>query len=350
MTSNADRIPLARAVPKVELHAHLIGSISAQTYVEFGRKYGAQFATEDPRRLFFYDSMPSFLALYESIASFVRTPDDWSEIVYRSLREEHEASGLRYREIFFSPTVFVSIPYAEMVAGLVHGIDRAKADLGVDARLIASIFRNQGAAVAEQMVGDVLAHPHPCVVGIGIDGDENAGPAADFERAYEMARDGGLRTTAHAGERNGPEEVRHALERLKVDRIDHGYGIVYDHGLVAQARERDLHFAATWLSSVSHYPSDPLLNPLSEMLRLGLNVSIGTDDRSMVFSSLMRDLERVAESFGVCDAALVRQNSAALEAAWMPGELRAAIRAEISASLVAARSRAYDDGMADRIG
>lgn len=346
----SDLIPLTRAVPKIELHAHLIGSISAETYLEFGTKYGAQFVTSDPRELFAYDSMPSFLALYESIASFIRTPEDWSEIVYRSLKEEWEASGLRYREVFFSPTVFVDIPYADMVDGLVDGIDRATADFGVDARLIASIFRNQEPVVAEQMVESVLAAPHPYVVGIGMDGDENVGPAADFERAYRVAREGGLRTTAHAGERNGPQEVRHALHELQVDRIDHGYGVVYDRKLVEEVRESDIHFAAAWLSSIAHYPREPRLNPLNEMLQLGLNVSISTDDRSMAFSTLMRDLEQTADAFGLSDATLVRQNSAALEAAWMPDDLRRRIRSEIETALVAARSQAYDQGMADRIG
>jgi adenosine deaminase len=345
-----DPTPLTRAVPKIELHAHLIGSISAETYLEFGQKYGASFSTDDPKQLFFYDSMPSFLALYESIASYIRTPEDWSEIVYRSLREEWEASGLRYREIFFSPTVFVDIPYRDMVDGLVDGIDRANAEFGVDGRLIASIFRNQGGEIAERMVDDVLASPHPYVVGIGIDGDENVGPAADFEKAYWTAREGGLRTTAHAGERNGPQEVRHALHELCVDRIDHGYGIVFDRALIEEARERDIHFAATWLSSISHYPRDPRLNPLCDMLRMGLNVSISTDDRSMVFSTLMQDLEQVADAFSVSDATLVRQNSAALEAAWMPEPLRQRIRNEIETALVEARSQAYDQGMSERIG
>lgn len=345
-----DRLPLTRAVPKVELHAHLIGSISADTYVEFGRRYGAEFPTEDRRALFFYDSMPTFLALYERIASFVRTPDDWSEIIYRSLREEWADSNLRYREVFFSPTVYVDMPYADMVDGLADGIDRASADFGVDARLIASIFRNQDAGVAEAMVADVLAHPHPYVVGIGIDGDENVGPAKEYETAYRMAREGGLRTTAHAGERNGAREVRHALEQLRVDRIDHGYGIAYDRGLMEEARGRGVHFAATWLSSISHYPADRARNPLADMIAAGLDVSISTDDRSMVFSSLQRDLDQLADAFDVSDATLVRCNSAALDAAWMPDDLRARIRDEIETTLVAARAAAYDEGMAERVG
>lgn len=346
----ADLIPITRAVPKVELHAHLIGSISADTYVEFGKKYGATFHTEDRQELFFYDSMESFLKLYESIASYIRTPEDWSEIVYRSLREEHEDSGLRYREIFFSPTVYVDMPYTDMVDGLVDGIHRATTDFGVDARLIASIFRNQGREVAERMVADVLGNPHPYVVGVGIDGDENVSPLDDYEHSYAMAREGGLRTTAHAGERNGPREVRYALEGLQVDRIDHGYGIVYDRTLLDQVRESSIHFAATWLSSISHYPRDPRLNPLADMLSLDLNVSISTDDRSMVFRTLLGDLEEVAQHFGVSDATLVRANSAALEAAWMPDDLRAAIRSEIEDAIVTARAGAYDQGMAERIG
>lgn len=345
-----DPIPLTTAVPKIELHAHLIGSISASTYLEFGRRYGASFPSDDPHTLYRYDSMESFLALYESIASFIRTPEDWSEIVYRSLREEFHDSRLRYREIFFSPTVYVDMPYPDMVSGLVDGIHRATREFGVDARLIASIFRNQDAETAERMVADVLAHPHPFVVGIGMDGDENAGPAPLFERAYRMAREGGLRATAHAGERNGPAEVRHALEQLGVDRIDHGYGVVYDHGLVEEVRARGIHFASAWLSSIAHYPKDPRHNPLAEMLRLGLDVSISTDDRSMAFGTLQGDLEALADAFGISDAALVRQNSAALEAAWMPEELRLGIRSEIETALVEARARAYDDGMAERIG
>lgn len=347
--STPDRIPITRAVPKVELHAHLIGSISAATFLEFAQKYGEDLGTQDHRELFFYDSMESFLALYERIASVIRTPEDWSEIVFRSLKEEHEDSNLRYREIFFSPTVYVDMPYTDMVNGLVDGIDRATAEFGVEARLIASIFRNQEASIAEQMVHDVLNAPHPYVVGIGIDGDENLGPAADFEAAYRIAREGGLKTTAHAGERNGAGEVRHALEQLRVDRIDHGYGIAFDAGLMREARSRGMHFAATWLSSISHYSTDRFENPLSDMIQAGLDVSISTDDRSMVFSTLQHDLDRIASAFELSDATLVRCNSAALEAAWMPDDMRARIKRDVEAAIIAARAATYDAGMADRV-
>ncbi|GLU89702.1 hypothetical protein [Agromyces sp. NBRC 114283] len=336
-------LPLTRSIPKIELHAHLIGSVSPATYVELGRRYGAEFESEDPERLYAYHSMPSFLAIYERISSFIRTPEDWSEVIYRSLREEHEASNLRYRETFITPTAGTTLPYADQIAGLADGIDRARADFGVDARLIPSIYRNQGGGVGLELVRTVLEHPHPYVVGIGMDGDENLGPAPDFEAAYRLAREGGLKTTAHAGERNGSREVRHALDVLGVDRIDHGYGIVYDHGLVREAKDRGIHFATTWLSSISHYAPKREENPLSDMLALGLDLSISTDDRSMALSTLMADLETVADAFALSDATLVRQNSAGLEAAWMPEELRDRIREELNDALIDARAQRYDE-------
>lgn len=342
LSGAAPALPLTRAVGKIELHAHLIGSVSVDTYRELADTYGVDLGSGRPEELYSYNSMPSFLAIYENISSLIRTPEDWSEVIYRSLREEQQASNLRYRETFITPTVGVGLPYADQIAGLADGIDRARADHGVDARLIPSMYRNHGGAVGLELIETVLAQPHPYVVGIGMDGDENLGPAPDFEPAYRLAREGGLRTTAHAGERNGPAEVRHALDTLQVDRIDHGYGIVYDHGLIREARARGIHFAATWLSSISHYAPDRTANPLADMLQLGLDVSISTDDRSMALSTLMRDLETVADAFDLTDAMLVRQNSAALEAAWMPEELRTQIRGEHHHQLVETRGATYD--------
>ena len=52
-----------------------------------------------------------------------------------------------------------------------------------------------------------------------------------------MAREAGLRLTAHAGEWGGPESVRDALDDLRVSRIGHGVRAIEDPALVDRLAE-----------------------------------------------------------------------------------------------------------------
>lgn len=325
-----DRADRLLALPKVELHCHFNGAIPAETYVRLARRYGVVLPTEQPDELYRYHDMPSFLASYEHVSSLLREPEDWSVAVYESLRVDRLASGLRYRELFVNITLAGMPPLADCIAGLADGIARARADLRVDARIIPCIYRNQPVEVARRLLADVLEVDHPLVVGIGMDGDEDLGPAERYLPVYRAAQEAGLRTTAHAGERYRPEEVRYAIDVLGVDRVDHGYAIVKDPGLLREAADRRIHFATAWLSSISHYVPERSGNPLAAMIEAGLDLSLSTDDPAMAHSTLLADLLAPAESFGLTDEYLVLANDRALAASWAPEPLRAEIAREIA--------------------
>jgi adenosine deaminase len=93
------------------------------------------------------------------------------------------------------------------------------------------------------MVEMMLAHRDPAVAGIGIDYRENDRRPELFLEAYALARRHGLKTTAHAGEFGMPwTNVETAIERLKVDRIDHGYTIIDNPDLARRYAEQGLLF------------------------------------------------------------------------------------------------------------
>ena len=96
-----------------------------------------------------------------------------------------------------------------------------------EARRGGAIDREATPEAAVEMVEWMLAHRCEEAVGIGIDYREVDHPPELFADAYALARSGGLRTTAHAGEFGMPwTNVRTALDLLQVDRIDHGYTVV----------------------------------------------------------------------------------------------------------------------------
>ena len=88
------------------------------------------------------------------------------------------------------------------------------------------------ARVAARYVGDGA-------ISFGIGGDEVRGPASEFRDAYRYAKDAGLRLTAHAGETDGPDSIRAALD-IGAERIGHGIRAIDDPDLMRRLREESI--------------------------------------------------------------------------------------------------------------
>src|SRR6201999_3058002 len=57
------------------------------------------------------------------------------------------------------------------------------------------------------------------VIGCCLANDERRGLARDFDRAFTIARHGGLLSAPHGGELTGPSSVRDCLDDLRAPRI-----------------------------------------------------------------------------------------------------------------------------------
>ena len=91
-----------RAMPKVSLHVHLMGSIQARTVVELAAKHNVPLPDfDEPEDLYDYPDIYKFLHMYDNSALAVQDRDDFRRIAYETLAEaadhnhDHDLGHLR---------------------------------------------------------------------------------------------------------------------------------------------------------------------------------------------------------------------------------------------------------------
>lgn len=338
--------PSLRAMPKAELHCHLLGTVRQGTFIDLARRAKAPLSSEEIEAFYTRGEKPvGVLRVLRALdAWLLKTPGDLHRISYEYLQDA-AAHQVRYAEFFWNPTGTVrdsGIPYAQAQAAIVRAIADAQADCGIIGRLVPSIDREATPAEALQMVQWMIEHRHSDVPGMGIDYREVDRPPELFVDAYAAARRAGLKTTAHAGEFGMPwNNVQTAVELLKVDRIDHGYTIIDNPVFAAQCAERGIVFTVVPTNSYYLRTLAPgrwaLDHPIRRMPQLGLRIHPNTDDPTLhhvtptqAWLMMQRDF-----GFGADDLRGFMLNG--LDAAWIDDGTRRQWRSEWSAGFDALR-------------
>src|SRR5829696_5508521 len=151
-------LDLYDAIPKVELHCHVEGTVRPTTVIELARKAGRPLPVEDPEQLYRYTSLDTFLAIFWLVQELLVEPADWERVAYEATVDA-AAHGLRYRELFFTPARHLAAgqELRGIVAGLTAGIEAAEADTGVRSALIADMDRAYGPAAGRELVAAVAS-------------------------------------------------------------------------------------------------------------------------------------------------------------------------------------------------
>ena len=335
-----------RALPKIELHCHLYGSVRKRTFEEMTAVRNAPFTADQIDQFYTRPRKPwPTNNVLRALDDFlIRDPGDLYRLTFEYL-EDSAMDGVRYSEFFWNPSggVNAGMPYADAQDAIVRAIRDAEAQLGIMSRLIPAIDRERGPAAAIEMVQWVVQHREPDVVGIGIDFNEADHPPELFTGAFRLARQAGLRLTAHAGE-NGVswKNIRTAIETLGVERIDHGYTIVDSPELARACVESSIVF--TVVPTNSYYlrtlPDERfgLDHPIRQMRELGLRVHPNTDNPTLHKVTPTRAWMMMLDCFGytIDDLRTFIQNG--IDGAWVDDAQRSKWRREWIAEFNALRA------------
>ena len=320
-------------IPKAELHVHLEGAAPPALMRRIARRNGLPIPPEligDDDR-YAWTGFLHFLDLYDLAVGLLRTVEDYRDLVYEYLVHCAE-QGAVYVELTASPdhAAQSGLSDAEHVFALARGIDDARLDTGIEARVLMTCVRNYGVAQAEEVARRTVAVPHPYVVGFGIAGDEAGFPPEAFAGAFRIAHEAGLGCTAHAGEWAGPESIRGALALPGVTRIGHGVRAVEDPGLVAELADRGTVLEVCPTSNVVlGVFASFAAHPLRRLHDAGVRVTLGSDDPPYWGASIGGEYAVAAREFGFTDDELRAVTRTAVDASFAEDAAKSALLREI---------------------
>lgn len=313
------------ALPKVELHCHVEGTMRPGTVVELAGKNGIALPTENLEELYRYQSLDGFLDVFWLVQSTLASPADWARLAYEAV-VDGAAHGRVYAEMFFTPARHMASGQSlgAIVAGLAEGLAAGDAETGATSFLICDIDRAFGAAAAGEMIEALIALRREGargvdrVIGMGMDSTELGVDPLSFVDAYRAAAGAGLRLTAHQGENSGPDAIAACIDGLGAERIDHGLSLGDDAELTGRfaAEQIPLTMCPNSNIRIANAYTRLVDHPLDRLRRGGVAVTVNTDDPALTDLDLGFEYRSVAEAYGWDWDTVVDVTLAGVRACW----------------------------------
>ncbi|SNQ50798.1 putative adenosine/adenine deaminase [Frankia canadensis] len=309
-----------RSLPKGHLHLHFELSMRPATLADLAADAGIP----TPRTTGFSE-FGGFSEVIGGILPVFRRPADFERLVDEMV-EDAAAEGVVYVEPSFWPYAHLGVFGSAEAAWetVLARSEEAGARHGVTVRWMAAVDRVFDSSEAAVDVARLaLRFADGGVVGLGLHNDENGWPPEPFEAAFRLAVDGGLLSTPHAGELDGPASVRGAIEALNADRLQHGIRAIEDPALVDVLLERgtclDVCPTSNLLLSVVPRLAD---HPLPALLRAGVNCSINADDPLLFGPTCLEEYELCRAELGLSDEDLAACARSSVRAGALPASVR----------------------------
>jgi adenosine deaminase len=328
-------------LPKIELHLHLDCSLSYAAVSRIDpsvtlQEYQQQF--NGPTSGFtnleeFFKRAPKGTALMQTEGQIHLVTFD----VFEQLRQDN----ILYAELLLVPFLHTSqgLSAEHVVAILNDAVARASSETGIEARIILSTLRHYSTQQSLATVKLVERFKGTHVAGVDLGAYEAGFPIYAHIPAFQYAAQQGIPRTVHAGEMRGAESVWETLKHLRPSRIGHGVRSIEDPALVEHLRQERIHLEICPTSNVqiSLYESYAH-HPINTFYESGVSMGVNTDTRMIANVTLTQEYEKLHKAFGWDKGHFLQCNLNAIEAAFLPEDVKRRLEKQVRAGYGAQES------------
>lgn len=323
-----------RALPKVELHAHLNGSVSFQTIEKLIRRkpqlnieHSMTAIGKGQRR-----TLDECFQVFKVIHQLVDSEEDIL-MVATDVIKEFAADGVKYLELRSTPreeksTGLSKRKYIETVIQAIQQCKREGVD--IDVRFLVAIDRRNGSQVAMetvQLAEEFLLSSDGLVIGLDLSGDPTVGHGRDLIPALQRAKNSGLKLSLHLSEVLSQHDETDLLLNIPPDRIGHGTFLHPEMGgsqsLVDKVVQNKIPLELCLTSNVKGQTVQCYTeHHFKYWYKMGHPVVICTDDKGVFATDLSQEYKMAATSFGLDRQAVWKLSEQAIDYIFAPDTVK----------------------------
>ncbi len=315
-------------LPKIDLHRHLEGSLRLSTLAEIAEEHAVDLPSWSLEELRPYvqvidgdtPDFLNFLAKFKLLRRFYSSREAVMRVTSEAVADA-ATDNVRYLELRFNPVALAlnqGFSFEEVTDWVIEANDEAQQKYGIIVRLIIQMGRHEPkyAPLLAEIAAD---RQHQGVVGIDLAGDEITFPVTQFVQVFQRAKAQGLHITAHAAEAGPATNVIEAIKLLGAERIGHGVQARGNDKVIELLRSERITLEMCPTSNLQTGIISKLAqHPLYAFHRLGIPVTINTDDPSISNTTLTDEYVMAKRGIGVPFRDLHQMTLNAAEASFLP--------------------------------
>lgn len=318
------------ALPKIELHCHLDGSLSKK-FLE--RKLGKELKKEQLCVSDDCDSLAEYLEKFSLPGLCIQDEQGLEEAAYDVLKHMNR-ENVCYAEIRFAPLLSVSdsISCDRVIEAVIHGLERGKDTFGVEYGLITCAMRHHSAEENLAMIKTARKYLGEGVCAADLAGAEASYPMSEFMELFRETKKMEMPFTIHAGECGNVKNIIDAVE-AGASRIGHGIAMKGHRELERELSDKKIGIELCPISNLqTKAVSGTDEYPIREFIDAGLAVSVNTDNRTVSDTTLSREFEFVQKTYGIKDNEIKGLMMNAVETAFASDDTKDRLLRKINAA------------------
>ena len=296
------------ALPKIELHCHLDGSLRPKTIMEIAKKEGIHLNYKNIDEIkeaitvpLECKSLDDYLKAFELPNLVMQSKESLSRITFE-LYEDAAEENVKYMEVRFAPLLHTlkGLTVEEIIESVIEGMREAEAKFDIKGNIILGCMRFMSAEKAFEVVEKGKKFLGKGVVAIDLCAAEVEGFCQKFVEPIKLAREYGYRVTIHAGETGIGKNVLEAVELLGAERIGHGVYIRNCEEAYKIVKEKNITLEMCPTSNVQTKAVSSFSDhPIYDFYKDGLKVTLNTDNRTVSNTNMTKEIEITANEFGI---------------------------------------------------
>ena len=324
--------------PKLDLHLHLDGSVPPETLFQLAKEQGVPVPGETLagyleyiRRCAQCGSVNEYLKMFDLPVAVMQDGNSLTRVT-RELICLLYRQNLAYAEIRFAPQLHTRKGLSQagaveaVLAGREQGLKECPGfDVGILCCMMCIGPETANWKENAETVEVTRAYLDRGVVGLDLAGAEGIVPLKNFAPLFQRAAELGIPCTCHAGDSQGPDTVRDAMD-FGARRIGHGHHIYDDPELVRRAIREGITIEVCPTSNIQCMTQPSYgQHPAKKLLDMGLNVTINTDNMTFAGVDLEAEYGHCLGEMGFTPEDLVKMSENSIRAAFLSEEKRMAL-------------------------